>query len=55
MPRRTRTLFSERALLHPLWVAALVLLVVNDHLLKGAGLVPGVVTGKLSDTQGPQV
>lgn len=37
------------ALRHPaLWVAGVVL-VVNDHLLKGSGLVPGVITGKLSD------
>lgn len=34
---------------HPvLWVAGIVL-VVNDHLLKGSGWVPGVITGKLSD------
>ncbi|WP_433390005.1 hypothetical protein [Micromonospora sp. KLBMP9576] len=35
---------------HPATVAALVLLVINDHLLKAA--VPGVVTGKLSDVAG---
>jgi hypothetical protein len=32
-------------------VAAVLLLVVNDHLLKGAG-VPGILTGKLSDVAG---
>ncbi len=42
----------EQALLHPLWWAALLLLVVNDHLLKGAGVVPGWLTGKLSDLSG---
>ncbi|MEH0970827.1 hypothetical protein V6U77_06770 [Micromonospora sp. CPCC 205546] len=35
---------------HPATVAALVLLVVNDHLLKSA--LPGPVTGKLSDAAG---
>jgi hypothetical protein len=42
----------ERALPSLPWLAALGLLVVNDHLLKGAGLLPGVVTGKLSDFAG---
>jgi len=34
---------------HPGWWFALALLLVNDHLLKGAGIVPGWLTGKLSD------
>lgn len=38
------------ALLHPLAVASLALLVVNDHLLKQS--IPGVMTGKLSDVAG---
>jgi hypothetical protein len=46
------TLHPERALVSPIWIAALVLLIVNDHLLKGSGLLPGVVTGKLSDFAG---
>ncbi len=33
------------------WLA-LTLLVVNDHVLKGSGLLPGIVTGKLSDFAG---
>jgi hypothetical protein len=37
-------------LAHPITLTALVLLVVNDHLLKEA--YPGVVTGKLSDVAG---
>ncbi len=41
-----------RALLSPFWLGALALLVVNDHFLKGAGLLPGEVTGKLSDFAG---
>jgi hypothetical protein len=41
-----------RALLTPTWLVALVVLALNDHLLKGAGLLPGVVTGKLSDFAG---
>ncbi|MFB6262413.1 MAG: hypothetical protein ABEL76_02130 [Bradymonadaceae bacterium] len=40
-----------RALLHPTWLAALILLVVNDHVLKPTGWAP-VVTGKLSDVAG---
>ena len=39
-----------RALGHPLSVAALVLLALNDHVLKQAW--PGFVTGKLSDVAG---
>jgi hypothetical protein len=37
---------------HPLWWGALLVLVVNDHLLKGAGVLPGWLTGKLSDVAG---
>jgi len=47
-----RELHPERVLMHPLWLGALALLVVNDHLLKGAGVLPAVVTGKLSDVAG---
>ena len=43
---------SACGLAHPLWLASLALLVVNDHLLKGAGLLPGWLTGKLSDFAG---
>ncbi len=39
-------------LLHPAPLAALALLAANDHLLKGSGLLPAVVTGKLSDFAG---
>lgn len=39
-------------LLHPAVLAAVALLVVNDWLLKGAGGVPSLVTGKLSDLCG---
>jgi hypothetical protein len=42
----------SRALLHPLWLVSLAVLVLNDHVLKGSGLLPGVVTGKLSDVAG---
>jgi len=38
--------------LHPIPVAALVILAVNDHVLKGGGIVPGAITGKLSDVMG---
>jgi hypothetical protein len=40
------------ALRHPAFAAALLLLLVNDHLLKGSGVLPGLVTGKLSDFAG---
>lgn len=41
-----------RALLHPLWIASLMVLVLNDHVLKGASILPEAVTGKLSDFAG---
>ena len=39
-------------LYHPLPLSAVLVLAVNDHLLKGAGLLPGWLTGKLSDVAG---
>lgn len=42
----------RRALLHPVWLASVAILAVNDHLLKGSELLPGWVTGKLSDVAG---
>ena len=39
-----------RLLLHPVAIAALAILIVNDHLLKA--ILPGVLTGKLSDLAG---
>lgn len=51
-PHHRKTLAPARALLTPTWVASLALLVANDHWLKGSGLLPGVVTGKLSDFVG---
>ncbi len=44
--------FAPVVFARPLPLAALALLVVNDHVLKGAGLLPGWVTGKLSDVAG---
>ncbi|MDC0741287.1 hypothetical protein [Polyangium mundeleinium] len=41
-----------RALAHPAWWTALAVLACNDHVFKGSGLVPGLVTGKLSDAAG---
>jgi len=40
------------ALHHPAFWAALALLLLNDHVLKGAGLLPSELTGKLSDVAG---
>ena len=39
-------------LVHPWPLLAVLLLVVNDHLLKGSGWLPGWATGKLSDFAG---
>ena len=39
-------------LTHPIWWVSLIVLVLNDHFLKGAGILPGWVTGKLSDFAG---
>ena len=41
-----------REFLHPVSLAALALCAINDHLLKGANLLPSFVTGKLSDFAG---
>ena len=38
--------------LHPLPLLAMALLAVNDHWLKGSGVLPGWLTGKLSDFAG---
>ncbi|MCC7537213.1 MAG: hypothetical protein IT379_13405, partial [Deltaproteobacteria bacterium] len=46
-PRASLALLTQ-----PAWWAALALLLLNDHVLKGAGLLPGFVTGKLSDLAG---
>jgi hypothetical protein len=47
-----RTALPAGELLRPIPLAALVVLGVNDHLLKGSGWVPGWLTGKLSDVAG---
>ena len=47
-----RKLAPHRALYHPLWLVSLGLLVINDHYLKGSGILPAVLTGKLSDFAG---
>lgn len=43
------------AIRHPLWWLMLVVLVVNDFVLKGSGLLPSIITGKLSDFAGLMV
>src|SRR5688572_5962006 len=45
-------LSGRDALKSPIWWLALAVLLLNDHVLKGAGLLPGLVTGKLSDLVG---
>ncbi|MEM6790471.1 MAG: DUF4215 domain-containing protein [Myxococcota bacterium] len=49
---RSSSAAPERALVHPVWWMALAVLAFNDHVLKGSGLLPDVVTGKLSDVAG---
>ncbi|MBL9023633.1 MAG: hypothetical protein JNL21_15670 [Myxococcales bacterium] len=51
-PRSSRDLDLGRVLAQPAWLTSLLLLLVNDHVLKGAGLVPSWLTGKLSDVAG---
>ena len=38
--------------LHPVSLVCVAVLALNDHFLKGSGLLPGLVTGKLSDFTG---
>jgi hypothetical protein len=52
LTRSPRPLSPRRALLHPAWLASVALLALNDHVLKGAHVLPGVITGKLSDFAG---
>ena len=47
-----QTFAPDNALRHPLWLSACVVLVINDHLLKGMATLPGALTGKLSDIAG---
>lgn len=42
----------DRALTHRWSLSALLLLATNDHVLKGSGWVPSILTGKLSDLAG---
>lgn len=49
----TETPDTRPALFTRVWpVAAMALVALNDHVLKGAGLLPGWLTGKLSDFAG---
>ncbi|MFO0608177.1 MAG: hypothetical protein U0324_33740 [Polyangiales bacterium] len=52
MDRTRPPLNPWHGLAHPAWWAALGLLALNDHVLKGRGLLPGALTGKLSDVAG---
>lgn len=51
-PTATTPLKPSRALVHPLWLSSLAVLALNDHVLKGASILPSAVTGKLSDFAG---
>ncbi len=48
----SRTVRPASAFVHPLFLGSLALLALNDHVLKGSGLLPGWLTGKLSDFAG---
>lgn len=52
MPASSSTTGPRRPLSDPLWWSALALWLLNDHLFKGSGLLPGALTGKLSDACG---
>ena len=52
MGHTPHTIDPWRGLTHPGWWCALALLALNDHMLKGSGLLPGALTGKLSDVAG---
>lgn len=52
LPREDETPRPTAALRHPLFWGALATLLLNDHVLKSAGLPPGWLTGKLSDFSG---
>ncbi|MEM9188613.1 MAG: hypothetical protein AAGF12_05530 [Myxococcota bacterium] len=41
-----------RAFAHPAFLLGVALLLLNDHVLKGSGVLPSVLTGKLSDFAG---
>jgi hypothetical protein len=49
---RTATPLSRSPLSHPLFLFALALLLLNDHVLKHVDLLPNALTGKLSDFAG---
>jgi hypothetical protein len=52
MQRPVQPFDPRHGLRQPAWWAALALLVFNDHVLKGSHLLPGALTGKLSDFAG---
>lgn len=45
----TLSLHIKRTVLSPWLILAVILMAANDHVLKGAGLLPHTITGKLSD------
>jgi len=51
-PPHARSIAATLSRSRFVWWVALAVLVVNDHVLKGAGLLPGWLTGKLSDFAG---
>jgi hypothetical protein len=50
--RRVRDSLPIGEFLHPVTLTAMAVLALNDHVLKGAGILPGWLTGKLSDIAG---
>ncbi|MEM6990708.1 MAG: hypothetical protein AAF721_09430 [Myxococcota bacterium] len=52
MTSSTPPMAPRRALVHPLWLGSLAVLALNDHVLKGAGILPDFATGKISDLAG---
>ena len=52
LPMKNNRITPSSIFAHPLWWTALALLVINDHVWKGAGVLPAALTGKLSDVAG---
>jgi hypothetical protein len=52
VPTAKRSTHWAEHICHPFPLAAVLLLAVNDHLLKRAGVLPASITGKLSDIAG---
>jgi len=44
-----KKIFIKQAIITPLFILSVILMVLNDHIFKGSGILPTFLTGKLSD------